>query len=78
MTNTEAIAQLKAAVLTSQTLGELYALMEDYSYEEFMQVYNQLTPKQQAEIDAICDRDTKMQMQMQYCSDKADLISNPL
>jgi hypothetical protein len=36
--------------------------MEDYSYEEFMQVYNQLTPKQQAEIDAICDRDTKMQM----------------
>ena len=62
MTNTEPIAKLKAAVLASQTLGELYALMEDYSYEEFMQVYNQLTPKQQAEIDAICDRDTKMQM----------------
>ena len=62
MTNTEAIAKLKSAVLASQTLGELYALMEDYSYEEFMQVYNQLTPKQQAEIDAICDRDTKMQM----------------
>jgi hypothetical protein len=62
MTNTEPIAKLKSAVLASQTLGELYALMEDYSYEEFMQVYNQLTPKQQAEIDAICDRDTKMQM----------------
>jgi hypothetical protein len=62
MTNTEPIAKLKAAMLASQTLGELYALMEDYSYEEFMQVYNQLTPKQQAEIDAICDRDTKMQM----------------
>lgn len=62
MTNSEAIAKLEALILTAQTLGELYALMEDYSYEEFMQVYNQLTPKQQAEIDAICDRDTKMQM----------------
>lgn len=62
MTNSEAIAKLKTAVLASQTLGELYALMEDYSYEEFMQVYNQLPPKQQAEIDTICDRDTETQM----------------
>ena len=62
MTNREAIAKLKALILTAQTLGELYALMEDYSYLEFMQVYNQLTPKQQAEIDGICDRDTSMQI----------------
>lgn len=56
------IAKLKAAVLVSQTLGELYALMEDYSYQEFMQVYNQLTPKQQAKLEEICDRDSQMQM----------------
>lgn len=62
MSNSEAIAKLQAAVLASQTLGELYALMEDYSYAEFMQVYNQLTPLQQAELDAICDRDTQTQM----------------
>ncbi len=60
--DSEVLVKLKAAVLSAQTLGELYALMEDYSYEEFMQVYNQLTPKQQAEIDAICDRDSKIQM----------------
>lgn len=56
------IAKLTASVLASQTLGKLYALMEDYSYQEFMQVYNQLTPKQQAQLEAICDRDTQMQM----------------
>ncbi len=56
------MAKLKTAVLAVQTLDEIYALMEDYSYVEFMQVYNQLTPKQQARIDAICDRDTKMQL----------------
>jgi hypothetical protein len=58
----EAIAKLKTAVLAAQTLGELYLLMEDYSYEEFMQVYHQLTPNQQATIHAICDRETQMQL----------------
>lgn len=71
MTNWEAIAQnavakpiakLKRAVLAAQTLGELYLLMEDYSYEEFMQVYHQLTPNQQATLHAICDRETQMQL----------------
>lgn len=62
MSNNEAMAQLKEAMLSAQTLGELYALMEDYSYQEFMQIYNQLQPKQQAKINAICDRDNQMQM----------------
>ncbi|HEY9635404.1 MAG TPA: hypothetical protein V6D14_18515 [Coleofasciculaceae cyanobacterium] len=58
----DAIATLKVATLAAQTLGELYALMEVYSYEEFMQVYNQLTPEQQAQMNAMCDRDTKRQL----------------
>ncbi|MBD0344730.1 MAG: hypothetical protein ICV63_07845 [Coleofasciculus sp. Co-bin14] len=62
MTVIDTIANLKVATLAARTLGELYALMEVYSYEEFMQVYNQLTPKQQAELDAICDRDTQLQL----------------
>ncbi|MBW4649188.1 MAG: hypothetical protein KME06_10830 [Kastovskya adunca ATA6-11-RM4] len=62
MTTCRAIARLKIAVLTAQSLREYYALMEDYSYEEFMEVYHQLTFEQQGEIDAICDRDTAMQL----------------
>jgi len=62
MNNNLALVKLKAAMLSAQTVGELYALMEDYSYEEFMQIYNQLMPKQQAKISAICDRDNQMQM----------------
>jgi hypothetical protein len=62
MTVIDTIANLKVATLAARTLGELYALMEVYSYEEFMQVYNHLTPKQQAELDAICDRDTRLQL----------------
>lgn len=58
----EAIAKLKRAVLAAQTLGELYLLIEDYSHEEFMQVYHQLTSKQQATLHAICDRETQMQL----------------
>jgi len=49
-------------MLCAQTLGEFYALMEDYSYQEFMQIYNQLLPQQQAKINAICDRDNQIQM----------------
>jgi hypothetical protein len=62
VTNSEAIAKLKALILAAETLGELYALMEDYSYLEFLEVYNQLTPTQQAELDGICDRDTSKQI----------------
>ncbi|HEY9601512.1 MAG TPA: hypothetical protein V6C85_07880 [Allocoleopsis sp.] len=58
----KAIAKLKRAVLAAQTLGELYLLIEDYSHEEFMQVYHQLTSKQQATLHAICDRETQMQL----------------
>jgi hypothetical protein len=56
------MAKLKAAILAAQTLGELHALMEDYSYMEFMQIYNQLTPEQQAKLHAIDERDSKAQM----------------
>ncbi len=56
------MAQLKAAMLAARTLGELHALMEVYSYEEFMQIYNQLTPEQQAKLDAIDELDNKAQM----------------
>ncbi len=62
MNQYEAMAQLKQAILSAQTLDELYVLMEDYSYLEFIQIYNQLIPKQQAVIDAICDRDNQRQM----------------
>lgn len=56
------MVKLKAAILAAQTLGEIHALMEDYSYMEFMQIYNQLTPEQQAKLDAIDERDSKAQM----------------
>ena len=62
MNHNETMAQLTEAMLSAQTLGELYALMEVYSYEEFMQIYHQLQPKQQAKIDAICDRDSQIQL----------------
>lgn len=62
MTNTDAIAKLMNAILAAQTLGELYALMEDYSYREFMEVYNQLTAKQQTALDKIRDRDITNQL----------------
>jgi hypothetical protein len=62
MTNREAIAKLQGAMLATQTLGELYALMEDYSYIEVMAVYNQLPPSQQAKFNQICLRDTQTQL----------------
>lgn len=62
MSDGEAKAKLKAAVLAAQTLGELHALMEDYSYLEFMQIYNQLTPEQQAKLNAIDERDCTVQL----------------
>ena len=62
MTNREAIAKLQAAMLATQTLGELYSLIEDYSYIEVMAVYNQLPPSQQAKFNKICLRDTQAQL----------------
>jgi hypothetical protein len=67
MINREAIANLKAAMQRALTLGELYALMEDYSYQEFMAVYNQLPAAQQLELDKICDRDTTQQIAALNC-----------
>lgn len=49
-------------MLAIQTVGEMYALMEDYSYMEFMQTYSQLTPQQQRVLDAIYERDCQMQV----------------
>ncbi len=62
MNHNETMAQLREAMLSSQTLGELYALMEVYSYKEFMQIYNELQPQQQEKINAICDRDSQIQL----------------
>lgn len=62
MTNKDVITQMTTAILAAQTLGELYALMEDYSYREFMEVYNQLTAKQQTALDKIRDRDITIQL----------------
>jgi len=61
MSDRKAIAQVKAAMLAAQTLGELHALMEDYSYLEFMQIYNRLTPAQQAKLNAIDEHDCTVQ-----------------
>lgn len=62
MNSHEAITPLKNAMLCAQTLGEMYALMEDYSYQEFMQIYHQLLPQEQAQLQAICDRDNHSQL----------------
>jgi hypothetical protein len=62
MNHNEAIAPLKQAMLCAQTLGEMYALMEDYSYQEFMQIYYQLRPQEQAKFNAICARDSHSQL----------------
>jgi hypothetical protein len=56
------MVKLQAAMLTAQTLDELYSLIEDYSYLEFIQIYNQLTPEQQAKLNAIDERDSKVQL----------------
>ena len=58
MTNRDAIANLKTAMLAVQTVGEIHALIVDYTYEEIEQAYNQLPPQQQTKLKAICDRDT--------------------
>lgn len=62
MTDSEAIAKLKAAMLSVQTVGEMHALIIDYTYVEIMEVYNQLAAEQQARIVALCDRDTQEQI----------------
>jgi Spy/CpxP family protein refolding chaperone len=62
ISNRKAIAYLKAAMLSAQTLGELHALIEDYSYMEFMQIYKRLTPEQQAKLNAIDEFDHKTQL----------------
>jgi hypothetical protein len=56
------MAKLKTAMLAIQTVDEMYALMEDYSYLEFMQTYSQLTQDQQTRLDAIYDGDCQMQL----------------
>ena len=62
MTDSEAIAKLTAAMLSVQTVGEMHALIIDYTYVEIMEVYNQLAPQQQARILTLCDRDTQEQI----------------
>lgn len=71
----EANAQLQAAMLKTQTLGELYALMEDYSYLEVITVYNQLPPPLQAKFNNICLRDTQAQMTAIYNIASSKLFS---
>ncbi|MEQ8753304.1 MAG: hypothetical protein RID09_07275 [Coleofasciculus sp. G1-WW12-02] len=63
MTNdSETLAQLKTAILKAQTVGDIYAVIEDYTYQEFEQVYQKLTPNQQTRLEAIRDRDTHLQL----------------
>lgn len=62
MNQNEAIAPLQQAMLYAQTLGEMYALMEDYSYQEFMEIYHQLQPQEQVKMNVICDRDNHSQL----------------
>ena len=62
MNQNEVIAPLKQAMLYAQTLGEMYALMEDYSYQEFMEIYHQLQPQEQGKMNVICDRDNHSQL----------------
>lgn len=64
MTNKQAIANLKTAMLTVETVGEIHALIVEYTYEEIEQAYNQLTSQQQTYITAICDRDTQIQLSL--------------
>ncbi|MEQ8958614.1 MAG: hypothetical protein RLP02_11915 [Coleofasciculus sp. C2-GNP5-27] len=56
------IVQLKIAILKVQTVGKLYAVIEDYTYQEFEQVYQQLTPQQKVRLETIRDRDTRHQL----------------
>ncbi|MBE9128272.1 MULTISPECIES: hypothetical protein [unclassified Coleofasciculus] len=62
MITSEAIAKLKAAILAVQTVGEIHALIVDYTYEEIEQAYSQLTPQQQTKIQGISDRDIQRQL----------------
>jgi hypothetical protein len=62
MSDSQVIAKLKAAMLSVQTVGEMHALIIDYTYVEIMEVYNQLAPEQQTRIVALCDRDTQEQI----------------
>ncbi|MEQ9672152.1 hypothetical protein [Coleofasciculus sp. G2-EDA-02] len=63
MTNdSETLAQLKTAILKAQTVGDIYAVIEDYTYQEFEQVYQKLTPNQQTRLEAIRDRYTHLQL----------------
>ena len=59
-------SQLQAAMIAAQTLGELYALMEDYSYLEVMAAYNQFPAVLQAKFNDICCRDTQAQLAAIY------------
>lgn len=56
------LARIKAAMLAAQSLGDLYVLIEDHSYAELMQSYDQLTPQAQAKLEQLCDRDTQQQL----------------
>ena len=62
MSDRETMANLKLAMGSAETLGELYALIEDYSYMEFMQTYSQLTPEQQAKLNAIEEHENHHQL----------------
>ncbi|MFP4099765.1 hypothetical protein [Coleofasciculus sp.] len=63
MTNdSETLAQLKTALLKAQTVGAIYSVIEDYTYQEFEQVYQELTPNQKVRLETIRDRDTHHQL----------------
>lgn len=49
----EAMAKLKLAMLESETVAQLAALIVDFTHEEMMLVFDELEWEQQARITAI-------------------------
>lgn len=45
--------ELKISLLKAQTVNQLVALIIENTHEEIMQVYQKLTPDQQAKIEKI-------------------------
>ncbi len=62
MDDRETIARLKALMEQIQSLSQLHASIVDYTYVEIMEAYRQLTPQRQAQLEEICDRDTRRQL----------------
>lgn len=54
------LGNLQDRMLAVQTIGELHALILDYTDIEMNEVYSQLTPEQQYRINLICQLDKQV------------------